>query len=70
MMHRGKLFGAMPADVLRRRIRRDRFRVRRFQLAQTARHRVVFKVGNGGRVLIVILDAAALHLGTKLFDLL
>ena len=51
----------VAADVLRRRIGRGIFRVRRLELLQSAQERVIFKVTDLGRVLYIVEKVCALQ---------
>ena len=70
MVHGREFLRTVTADVLRRRVRRNGLRVLRFQIFQTAHHRVILKVRNRGGILVVIGYAVAAQLFAELGDLL
>ena len=70
VMHRGEFLRTVAADMLRRRVRRNGFRMLRLQLFQTAHHRVIFKIGNGWGILVVIGYAVAAQFRAQFGDLL
>ncbi len=70
VVHGREFLRTVTADVLRRRVRRNGLRVLRFQIFQTAHHRVILKVRNRGGILVVIGYAVAAQLFAELGDLL